>query len=76
MSRSLWREGELYAALGVLREALRGYGSASGVIGCRGGLSEGCGDPCVKAGDRGDDEALCLLCLRLLEGSVFWAPLD
>jgi hypothetical protein len=39
-------------------------------------LNKGCGDPFVKAGDRGDDEALCLLNLRFLEGAVFWVPLD
>ena len=26
--------------------------------------------------ERGNDEALCLLCLHLLEGAVFWVPLD
>ena len=36
----------------------------------------GVGTPCGKAGDRSNDEALCLLCLRLLEGVVFWIPLD
>ncbi len=43
---------------------------------CRGSLYEGSGDYFLKAGDRSDDEALCLLDLRLLEGAVFWVPLD
>jgi len=50
-------------------------GSAYGAFCCRGGLYEGCEDSCVKADDRGDDKALCLLNLRLLEGAVFWVPL-
>jgi hypothetical protein len=54
----------------------RGFGPASRALGCLGGLNEGCGDPCVKACDRGNDEALCLLYLCLLEGAVFWVPLD
>ena len=66
----------LDAALGIWREALRGFGSASGAFGCRGGMHEGCGDSCVKTDDRGVDKALCLLCLRLLEDAVFCVPLD
>ena len=39
-------------------------------------MYEECGDSCFKAGDRGDEDVLCLLYLRLLEGVVFWVPLD
>ena len=66
----------MQSALGIWREALRGFGSASGEFGGRGGLYDGCGDSCVKAGSIGDDKALCLLCLGLLEGAVLWVPSD
>ncbi len=52
------------------------FWSASGAFCCRGGLYEGCGDSYFQAGDRGDEEALCLLYLRLLKGVVLWVPLD
>jgi len=66
----------LHPTLGIWRETLRDIGSASGAFCCRGGLYEGCADSRFKAGDRGDEEALCLLDLHLLEGAVFKVPLD
>ena len=39
-------------------------------------MYERCGDSCFHVGDRGDEEALCLLYLHLLEGAVFSIPLD
>ena len=47
MSCSLWRGCELYPTHGVGQEALRVLGSVYGALGCRGGMYEECGDPCV-----------------------------
>ena len=68
--------GELYSAHGGRGGAVCRPRSASGALcGCC-GLKAGCGDPCVKAGDRCDDEALRLLLLGFLEGPVFRVPMD
>ncbi len=68
---SMWSGFKLYLAHGIRRDALGCFGSASRALGCHGGLYEGRGDPCVKVGDGGDDEALRLLRLRLVEGAIF-----
>ena len=66
----------MHSRLGIWWETLRVSGFASGAFCCRGGLYEGCKDSCFKVGDRCDDEILCLLYLRHLEGAVFWVPLN
>jgi hypothetical protein len=72
----LWGGCKLYAASGVGWRVPSGFGSASWPFYGRGGLQEGSGDPVVKACDGGDDEALRLLCFRLLEGAFFRIPTD